>query len=98
MMHDGYHLFLLENYRLPWDHSAMIATTDEKKRVMIPSAEPGERFDIQLTPEGKVILTRLDAIEKQETVRLVKKHGYTVAQGTRPITQEQVRRALDEFP
>jgi hypothetical protein len=31
-------------------------------------------------------------------VRLVKKHGYTVAAGTRKITQAEVRKALDEFP
>jgi hypothetical protein len=76
----------------------MIVTTDEKKRVIIPSARPGERFDIQLTPEGNVVLMRLGATEEHKTVRLVKKHGYTVARGAHPITQEQVRRALDEFP
>jgi hypothetical protein len=76
----------------------MTVTTDEKKRVVIPSARPGDRFEVHLTPEGKVVLTRLEVADKTDTVRLVKKHGYTVARGTRPITQEQVRRALDEFP
>ena len=76
----------------------MTVTTDEKKRVVIPSARPGDRFDVQVTPEGKVVLTRLEMADKPDNVRLVKKHGYTVARGTRPITQEQVRKALDEFP
>jgi hypothetical protein len=31
-------------------------------------------------------------------VRLVKKHGYTVARGTKRITHQQVRKAMDEFP
>ncbi|MDB6040249.1 MAG: hypothetical protein JWM99_4090, partial [Verrucomicrobiales bacterium] len=76
----------------------MTVTTDEKKRVVIPSGRPGDRFDVQMTPEGKVVLTRLKLADKPDNVRLVKKHGYTVARGTRPIAQEQVRKALDEFP
>jgi len=76
----------------------MTVTTDEKNRVVIPSAQPGDRFDIQVTAEGKIVLTRLELADKRDNVRLVKKHGYTVARGTRPITQEQVRKAMDEFP
>ncbi len=76
----------------------MTVTADEKKRVVIPSAKPGDRFDVQMTPDGKVVLTRLELADKPDVVRLVKKHGYTVARGTKRITQEQVRRALDEFP
>jgi hypothetical protein len=81
-----------------WDDPTMTVTTDEKKRVVIPSARPGDRFDVQVTPEGKVVLTRLALQDKPDNVRLVKKHGYTLARGTRRITHEQVRRALDEFP
>lgn len=62
---------------------------------MLPS---GDRFDVQVTPEGKVVLTRPELADQPESVRLVKKDGYTVARGTRRITQEQVRRALEEFP
>ena len=76
----------------------MTVTTDEKKRVVIPSARPGDRFDVQTTAEGKVVLTRLEMADRPDNVRLVKKNGYTVARGTRRITQEQVRAALDEFP
>lgn len=53
---------------------------------------------MQVTGDGKVVLTRLEMADKPDNVRLVKKNGYTVARGTRRITQEQVRAALDEFP
>jgi len=76
----------------------MTVTTDAKKRVVIPSASPGDRFDVQLTQEGKVVLTPLELAHKPETVRLVKRHGYTVARGTRPITGEQARKAVNKFP
>jgi hypothetical protein len=32
------------------------------------------------------------------SVKLVSRHGYLVAVGPRPITWEETRRALDEFP
>jgi hypothetical protein len=81
-----------------WDGPTMTVTTDGKKRVVIPSAKPGDRFDVEVTSEGKVVLTRLELTDKPDNVRLVKKHGYTVARGTRTIRPEQVRKALDEFP
>ena len=76
----------------------MTVTADDRKRVVLPAAKPGDRFDLEVSGD-KMVLTRLVlATDKPEQVKLVKKHGYTVAVGTRPITQEQVRKALDEFP
>ena len=75
----------------------MTAVADSKKRVKIKTARPGDRFDVQVSGDGKVILTPL-ITEPQSKVRLAKKHGYTVAVGPRPITQEMVRKLLDEFP
>jgi len=75
----------------------MTVIADNKKRVTLPT-KPGERFDLQSFGGDKFILTRLAPVEKAERVRLVKKHGYTVAVGTRKISQAQVRKALDEFP
>jgi hypothetical protein len=56
------------------------------------------RTDTKVTPDGKVALRHWDVATKPDKVRLVKKHGYILARGTRPITQKQVRMALDEFP
>lgn len=36
----------------------MIVTADDKRRVPLPHAKPGERFDVALT-EGKYVLVRL---------------------------------------
>jgi hypothetical protein len=75
----------------------MTVIADNKKRVTLPT-KPGERFDLQAIGGDKFILTRLVQVERKEKVRLVKKHGYTVAVGARKITQAEVRKALDEFP
>jgi len=74
----------------------MTVITDSKKRVTLP-AKPGERFDVQSFGGDKYVLTRL-VPAAAAAVRLVKKHGYTVAVGGPPVTNAQVRRALDEFP
>ena len=75
----------------------MTVTADDRRRVMLP-VKPGDRFDVEVSGEGKLVLTPLVPSDKPDNIRLVKKHGYTVAVGTRRITQEQVRKLLDEFP
>jgi len=74
----------------------MTVTADDKKRVTLPT-RPGARFDVQAFGDDKFILTRMVPVETA-TVRLVKKHGYTVAVSGRTITAAEVRKALDEFP
>ena len=76
----------------------MPVTADAKKRVVLPPAKPGDRFDVQISGNGKLVLTPLIPDERPNKARLVKKHGYSVAVSIRPITQEQVRSAMDEFP
>ncbi len=34
-------------------------TADSKKRVVIPEAQPGDIFDVQHQPDGRVVLVRL---------------------------------------
>ena len=75
----------------------MTVIADNKKRVTLPT-KPGERFDLQAVGKDKFILTRLAPVERPAKIRLVRKHGYTVAVGKRKITQAEVRQALDEFP
>ena len=83
------------NFR--WDNPTMTVIADNKKRVTLPT-KPGERFDLQAVGEDKFILTRLVPAENNARIRLVKKHGYTVAIGKRKISQTDVRKFLDEFP
>lgn len=81
-----------------WEIPTVTAIADNKKRVTIRTARPGDRFDVQVSADGKVVLTPLLPADKPRQIRLIKKHGFTVATGGPPITQEQVRKLLDEFP
>jgi len=43
-----------------WDYPTMaITTADNKKRVIIPAARPGDIFDVQQQSEERVVLVRL---------------------------------------
>jgi hypothetical protein len=75
----------------------MTVIADNKKRVTLPT-KPGERFDVQSFNGDKFILTRLAPVERPKKIRLIKKHGCTLAVSTRKITQEETRKLLDEFP
>jgi hypothetical protein len=39
----------------------MTVVADEKLRVPLPAARPGDRFDLQIAGDGKFLLTRLAA-------------------------------------
>src|SRR5208283_3999587 len=84
--------------RFGWDNPPMTVVADAKKRVVLPPVKPGDRFDVQLSVDGKLVLTPLVPIERPNRVKLVRKHGYLVAVTSRPITQAQTRAYLDEFP
>jgi hypothetical protein len=76
----------------------MTVTADAKKRVVLPPVKPGDRFDVRLSGDGRLVLTPLVPDEGVNEVKLVRKHGYTVAVTSRPISQQQTRALLDEFP
>jgi hypothetical protein len=40
-----------------------ISTADAKKRVVLPTAKPGDVFDIQAQGEGRLLLVRLERPE-----------------------------------
>jgi hypothetical protein len=74
----------------------MTVTCDSKKRVVLPDAKPGDRFDVQISGEGKVVLTRLEPVKRK--VSYVREGGLLLGVTDRPITWEETRRAMDEFP
>ena len=79
--------------------AAMTVTADEKKRVILPSARPGDTFDVQLTGEGKVVLTRLERAQPEPAQVTVEKRGrFSVGVLKRPIDEEALKEALAEFP
>ncbi len=78
----------------------MTVVADNKKRVTIRHAKPGDRFDVEIASEGRFILTKLEPVRSARPVRvrILKKGGYSVGVIGRPISEEAIKRALSEFP
>ena len=77
----------------------MTVTTDDRRRVILPSAvKPGERFDLQPFGEG-FMLRKLEPVSaKTAKVRFEKRGRYTVAVADQPMNEEALREALADFP
>ncbi len=73
----------------------MTAIADNKKRVLIRAARPGDRFDIQVSGDGKIVLTRLAKQSKEaQLVKPVPYKGLLVIEGE--LDQEQLVRDVHE--
>jgi hypothetical protein len=82
-----------------WEDCTMKVVADEKKRVVLPSARPGDSFEIQTAGEGKFILIRLvPATTRPARVKVEKRGRFTVGVLDRPIDEQAIKDALAEFP
>jgi len=71
---------------------------DNEKRVVLAQAKPGDRFDLQVSPNGYVLRKLDPAQSKPAEVRFIKRDGYTVAVADQPINEEALQEALADFP
>ena len=78
----------------------MTVVADNKKRVTLRLAKPGDRFDVQVSPEGRFILTKLEPARDipPAKVRIEKRGRYHVGVLDHPITEEALKEALADFP
>jgi bifunctional DNA-binding transcriptional regulator/antitoxin component of YhaV-PrlF toxin-antitoxin module len=78
----------------------MTVVADNKKRVTIRLAKPGDRFDVEVAGNGKFVLTRLEPVTERRPakVRIKKRGGYSVGVLGRPISEAAIKEALAEFP
>ncbi len=93
----------LENHYDEWDIPTVhTITADNKKRVRIPDAEPGQVFAYESTGEGQIKLTLIKpvvtAADRPAKVTFVKEGQFTVGVTDRPIDMEALREALADFP
>jgi hypothetical protein len=78
----------------------MTVIADNKRRVTLRLAKPGDRFDVQVSGEGKFILTKLEPVQQSRPakVRIEKRGQYHVGVLDRPIDERALREALADFP
>ena len=88
----------LENVYLSGDNPTMTVTADDKRRVVLPGAKPGDRFDLVPSAGGFVLRKLQPAPKKRARVRIEKRAGYTVGITDQPINEQALKEALAEFP
>lgn len=78
----------------------MTVVADNKKRVTLRMAQPGDRFDVQLASSGNYILTKLvpESPRGAAKVRVEKRGQYHVGVLDHPINEEALKEAVAEFP
>lgn len=78
----------------------MAVVADNKKRVTLRLANPGDWFDVRVSPEGRFILTKLKPFQETPPtrVRIEKRGRYHVGVLDMPITEEALKEALADFP
>jgi hypothetical protein len=71
---------------------------DNKKRVVLAQAKPGDRFDVQVSGSG-YLLRKLEPVRPSRAkVTFIKRDGYTVAMADQPINEDALREAFADFP
>lgn len=77
----------------------MTVTADNKKRVRLGMANPGDRFDVAVSADGIFVLRRLEPVkERPIKARLAKDGKYTVLVTNHPVDEALLKQALSDFP
>jgi hypothetical protein len=71
----------LENPVHAWDNPHMVTVkADDRRRVQLPDAKPGQVFAYELTPSGTITLSRVVVAEPRTIMfKMVRKGGRLVA-------------------
>ena len=70
---------------------------DDDKRVRLPEAKPGTVFAYEQDNSGRVTLTPVENAQPNQA-RLARQNGRSYLINDLPITNEDVQRALENFP
>ncbi|MCI0720970.1 MAG: hypothetical protein L0338_18680 [Acidobacteria bacterium] len=76
----------------------MTVIADNEKRVVLPDAQPGECFDVQVCDNGFVLRKLKSLSPGPAKVNFIKRDGFTVAMADQPIDEQALREALANFP
>ena len=77
----------------------MTVVADEKRRVSLPAIQPGDTFQVQVAGDGKIVLTLIESLSQAPTKVHVEKHnGFSVGVLDRPIDEQALQQALEDFP
>jgi hypothetical protein len=72
--------------------------SDNRKRVTLPDpARPKDSWIPEVIGPNQIVLTRVEKPARPRA-KLVRKNGHLLLSSKRPISWEETRKAMDEFP
>jgi hypothetical protein len=71
---------------------------DNRQRVRLPDAKPGQVFAYENNGDGSFLLTRIKIDKRRPTAKLRKENGRTVVVPDQPINMEAIKEMIAEFP
>jgi hypothetical protein len=81
-----------------YTHGMQVLHSDKRKRVTLPPpARPQDSWIPEVIAPNQILLTRVEKPQRPKP-RLIRKGGMLLLSSGKPITWEQTRKALDEFP
>ena len=78
----------------------MITTkADNRKRVLVPQAKPGQVYAVQENSDGSLTLTVVETGQPvHPNCRVAKEDGFTVVVPGQPINEPAIKELLADFP
>lgn len=81
-----------------YTHNMQVLHSDNRKRVTLPDpARPKDSWIPEVIGPNQIVLTRVEK-PAWPRAKLVRKNGLLLLSSKRPISWEETRKAMDEFP
>jgi len=94
----GARLFRIDRTWCMWDNSTMTITADSKKRIVLPTAKPGDVFDVHRQGRGQFLLVRLARPEPRARMNQTQCLRAISASPLHPKMRWEMLRALTREP
>jgi len=91
---------LIESNSHPGDIPRVITTkADNRKRVVVPQATPGQVYAVRENGDGSLTLTVVKPAEAgRPKCRLAKENGFTVVVPAQPVNEQAIKELPADFP
>lgn len=89
---------LAKPWAVGYTHNMQVLHSDNRKRVTLPDpARPKDSWIPEVIGPNQIVLTRVEKPARPRA-KLVRKNGHLLLSSKRPISWEETRKAMDEFP
>jgi hypothetical protein len=81
-----------------YTHNMQVLHSDNRRRVTLPEpARPKDSWIPEVVGHNQILLTRVEKPSRPKA-KLIRRGGLLLLSSKRPISWEETRKALDEFP